>query len=100
VWDVEAEEVAVVRVIEEEARWHHENLYNKAMTLYCVLASEKERAAMVKPIGWRPVLDTDVTMEEHVRILQAQVNETFLQQWPGLPGSLPSPLAASRLNWS
>jgi hypothetical protein len=63
--DVEAEVAAIVR----EARWRHEKLYNKAMLLYCVLASEEDRAAMAEPIGWQPVLDTDVSMEEHMHIL-------------------------------
>jgi hypothetical protein len=70
-----------VATIVQEARWRHEKLYNKAMLLYYVLASEEERAALAEPIGWRPMLDTDVTMEEHVRILQARVNERFPQQW-------------------
>jgi hypothetical protein len=50
-------------------RWRHETLYNKAMILYCILASEEERVAMAEPIGWRPVLDPNVSMEGHVHIL-------------------------------
>jgi hypothetical protein len=69
--DAEAEVAAIIR----EARWCHEKLYKKDMLLSCVLASEEERAAMAEPIGWWPVLDTDVTMEEHVRVLQARVTK-------------------------
>jgi hypothetical protein len=32
------------------------------MMPYYVLASEEERAALAEPIGWRPVLDTNVSM--------------------------------------
>jgi hypothetical protein len=63
--DVEAQAETKAEV---RARWRHEKLYNKAMILYCILASEEERAAMVEPIGWRPVLDPNVSMEDHVRI--------------------------------
>jgi hypothetical protein len=94
--DAEAESAAIVR----EARWRHEKLYNKAILLYCMLASEEERAAMAEPIGWQPVLDTDVTMEEHVHILQARVSEIFPQQWPERPMEPPSPPATPRLSRS
>jgi hypothetical protein len=80
VQDTEVEAAAIVRAMEHEARWHHKKMYNRVMMLYCVLASEEKRAAMAEPIGWRPVMDTDVTMEEHMRILQARVNERFPQQ--------------------
>jgi hypothetical protein len=58
--------------VEVRARWRHEKLYNKAMIMYCILALEEERAAMAEPIGCRPVLDPNVSMEDHMRILQAQ----------------------------
>jgi hypothetical protein len=47
--DAKAE--AVVRAVEEEARWCHDKLYKKAMMLYCKLVSEEERVAMAEPIG-------------------------------------------------
>jgi hypothetical protein len=53
------------------------------MLFYYLQASEEERVRMEEPIGWRPVLDPNVPMEEHVRILQAWVNERF----PTLPSS-------------
>jgi hypothetical protein len=37
--------------VEVRARWRHEKLYNKAMIMCCILASEEERAAMAEPIG-------------------------------------------------
>ncbi|KAK1602232.1 hypothetical protein QYE76_016841 [Lolium multiflorum] len=67
--ETEEEADAVVR-----ARWRHEKLYDKAMILCCVMASEEERATMAEPISWRPVLDPKVSMEDHVRILRAQVD--------------------------
>jgi hypothetical protein len=68
--DVEAQEKMEAEVdVVVRARWRHEKFYNKAMILYCVLTSEEERAAMAEPIGWRPVLDPNVSMEGHVHIL-------------------------------
>jgi hypothetical protein len=78
--DTEVKLAVVARATEHEARWRHKKMYNRVMMLYCVLASEEKRAAMAEPIGWRPVMDTDVTMEEHMCILQARVNERFPQQ--------------------
>ena len=74
-----------VNLIEEEARLRHEALYNKAMRLYAVLASLEERARMAEPIGWRPVLDPNVSMEDHVRRLQARVNREVWHLPPPSP---------------
>jgi hypothetical protein len=77
----------------EVARWRHKKLYKKAMLMYCVLSSEEERAAMVEPISWQPVLDTNVSMEEHVHVLQVCMHERFPQPLSEPPVALPSPPA-------
>jgi hypothetical protein len=63
--------------VSELEKERQEKLYHKAMLFYYLQASEEERVCMEEPIGWRPVLDPNVPMEVHVRILQARVNERF-----------------------
>jgi hypothetical protein len=69
--DAEAEAAAIARASELEKELH-EKLYHKAMLFYYLQAFKEERVRMEEPIGWRPVLDPNVPMEEHVRILQAR----------------------------
>uniref|UniRef100_A0ACD5UJQ2 Uncharacterized protein n=1 Tax=Avena sativa TaxID=4498 RepID=A0ACD5UJQ2_AVESA len=78
---------AEVNRIEKEARLRHEALYNKAMRLYVVLASPEERARMADPIGWRPVLNPNVNMEEHVCRLQKRVNAELIEEAAPAPTS-------------
>jgi hypothetical protein len=53
----------------EEDRQPTSPEFDGGYVLYCILASEEERAAMAEPIGWRHVLDPNVSMEENVCIL-------------------------------
>jgi hypothetical protein len=55
--------------VSELEKERQEKLYHKAMLFYYLQASEEERVCMEEPIGWRPVLDPNVPMEVHVRIL-------------------------------
>jgi hypothetical protein len=48
----------------EQAKWHYDKLYRKYMIMYCCLASEEERAAIVEPTGWRSAIVADVISEE------------------------------------
>jgi hypothetical protein len=65
------------RAAEEQARWRYDKLHPKFMILYLYLVSEEERAAMAKPNGWWPPIPTNVSLEEHIHIMQARVDARF-----------------------
>ena len=65
-----AEEVARQR---QEEMWRNQELYDKVMLLHLVLASPEDRARMAEPIGWRPLLPTNISLEMQVSILEARL---------------------------
>jgi hypothetical protein len=69
--------------VAEERQWRYDKLYQKYMLLYCFLASEEERAAMAEPNGWRPTIPSNVSLEEQIRVMEAQVDS--LRQPPPPP---------------
>jgi hypothetical protein len=48
-------------------------LYHKVMFLYYQLASTEEQIRMAEPIGWRPELPTNISLEEQLRILEGRL---------------------------
>jgi hypothetical protein len=66
-----ASRVALTDSLEAERQ---DKLYHKVMFLYYQLASPKEQIRMAKPIGWRPELPTNISLQEQMRILQARLD--------------------------
>jgi hypothetical protein len=46
-----------------------EKLHHKVMFMYLQLASPEEQIQMCEPIGWRPELPKNISLEEQLRIL-------------------------------
>jgi hypothetical protein len=70
--------VARMAVQEEAARRAEEEqnqkLYDRVMLLHYILASEEDKVRMVEPIGWHPLLATNMSLQMQVEILQGRVD--------------------------
>jgi hypothetical protein len=62
-----------------------DKLYHKVMFLYLQLAPLKEQIKMCEPIGWRPELPRNISLEEQLRILQARLDAKLRPAPPSAP---------------
>jgi hypothetical protein len=62
-----------------------DKLYHKVMFLYYQLASPEEQIQMAEPIGWRPELPTNISLQEQLRILQARLDAKHPPAPPSAP---------------
>jgi hypothetical protein len=62
-----------------------DKLYHKVMFLYYQLASPEEQIRMAEPIGWRPELPMNISLQEQLRILQARLDAKHPPAPPSAP---------------
>jgi hypothetical protein len=77
-----ASRVAPTDLLEAERQ---DKLYHKVMFLYYQLASPEEQIRMAEPIGWRPELPTNISLQEQLRILQARLDAKHPPAPPSAP---------------
>jgi hypothetical protein len=62
-----------------------DKLYHKVMFLYLQMAPPEEQLKMCEPIGWRPELPKNISLEEQLCILQARLDAKHPPAPPSAP---------------